>query len=75
MNETITIKGIQYIIVNAETPEDVEARGLNYVAKEMRDTKVTRMLGIRRPNGKKVYFCKEFNFYGNIVYNDPYPLM
>lgn len=73
--ETVTIKGIVYNVEISETPADVQARGLKYLAAEMTKNHVTRTLYIRRPNGKRLFFVNEFFKYGRTLYNDPYPMI
>ncbi len=57
---TIKIENITYEIVKEQTAEDMEARNLHNIARMMRENKIEAQLHLKRPNGKKFYFCNKF---------------
>ena len=68
----IEIKGIKYEIEKEETADEIEARGLVNLARNMRENKVSRQLLLRRPNGKKLYFSNEFQTKWGLTYSKPF---
>jgi len=56
----ITIDNIEYQIISAKTPDQLESDGLINMARVMRENNVTRDLTLVRPKGKKMFQCVEY---------------
>jgi hypothetical protein len=59
--ETITIDGVAYLVVEAMTPEQAEAKGYANVARLMREQGRLRQMFLRRPRGNRMYFTSEYS--------------
>ena len=57
---TVSIKGIEYNVVQDDTPETYDDKGLHNLAREMRKNNATHALGLQRPNGKRLYTAYQF---------------
>lgn len=58
--ETVTIKYVDYVVLQSLSPEDEESAGRFNIARAMRERKQTRNLLIVRPNGAKVMSVVQF---------------
>lgn len=58
--ETVTIKGTVYSIMQADTPESEDVAGRSNLSAHMRRHNISRMLWIKRPEGRALYCVNEF---------------
>ena len=58
--QRVTIGQQEYVILNRDTVADMEAKGMPNVAQMMREYGITAQLGLRKPNGKVIFFAREF---------------
>lgn len=56
----IQADGVNYLVVDTNTAEQYEEKGLRFLAKHMRMVGIARWLIARRPNGKKFYMIPEY---------------
>lgn len=58
--ETVTIKGVTYTVMQADTPDGEAAAGRPNLAAHMRKAGVIRSLWLRRPAGNRMYTANEY---------------
>ena len=60
VGQNFTEKGITYTVTAVETTEELEARGLNNVARLNREHKIVRHILAKRPKGTKSYMFYQY---------------
>ena len=58
--QRITIQGQDYVVIERETVEDYEARGLENLVQFMNETGRVAQLQVRKPKGRVMFFVAEF---------------